>query len=299
MKLQRWALASGTALLLGVVTLGLAGCEDDKPTSTAPSATTLKDTKPKAAGAMDFAIQPTETNVGFTMDASNEKIRGRVPKATKGELQIDLTDLTKTTGHLYVDLHSLSLYQRRKGPDGEFSEEKKNDLQNEHARNWLEIGPCEEADDVEACEAAKKKNENVEFVITEVETAQTDVTKLKGDERKVTAKVTGDFLLHQKKTTQTAEVTITFHMKGDKPETVRVETVEPFSVGLAEHDVRPRTAFGKLAEKTLDVLVSKDKKVAKKAKVSVSFTAKFAGMADTKGAADEKRPDDTKAASGE
>lgn len=285
MRVTAWTIAATLAAGIGVI-----ACESNKPTSTAPSATTLEDTKPKAAGAMDFAVDTSATNVEFMMDAPNEKIRGRVPEATKGKLQIDLSDVTKTTGHLYVDLHALTLYQTVKGEDGEFGEEKKSDLQNEHARNWLEIGPCDEADDKAACEEAKKKNENVELVITKVETDNKDITALKGDERTIEATVTGDFLLHQKKTTKTAKVKVTFKMAGDQPQSVHVETVEPFAIGLEEHDVRPRTAFGQLASKTLDVLVSEDKKVAKEAMVSLDLTAKFDGMAkgDSKPAGDAK-----------
>jgi hypothetical protein len=280
MRVTHWASA---ALILAA--FASTACEGDKPTSTAPSATTLKDTKPKAAGAMDFSIETTGAKVDFMMEAPNEKIRGHVADATKGEVQIDLADVTKTTGHLYVDLQNLTLYQQIKGADGEFGEEKKSDLQNEHAQNWLEIAPCADGDDKSACETAKKKNENVEFVITKVETDKKDVTKLTGAERKINATVTGDFLLHQKKTTKTAKVEITFMMKGDKPESVKIKTIEGFAIGLAEHDVRPRTAFGKLAAKTLDALVSEDKKVAKEAAVSFELAAKFKGMAKAGGTA--------------
>ena len=148
----------------------------------------------------------------------------------------------------------------------------------------------DEAEDEAACEAAKKKNENVEFVITKVETDKKDITALTGETRTIEATITGDFLLHQKKTSQTAKVKITFEMAGDEPQSVHVETTEPFGIGLAEHDVRPRTAFGQLAEKTLDVLVSEDKKVAQEAMVSLDLTAKLDGMAkgDTKPAGDAK-----------
>lgn len=94
---------------------------------------------------------------------------------------------------------------------------------------------------------------------------------LSGPQRKVTATVTGDFLLHQHKTAKTAKVELTFDMDGDAITGLRVKTVEPFAVGLAEHDVRPREAFGRFAQKTLDVLAPK---VAKEALVGVTFEAK-------------------------
>ena len=88
MRFTTWTLAATLA-----ASLGLTACEGDKPSSTAPSATTLKDTKPKAAGAMTFAVDTSSAKVEFMMDAPNEKIRGRVPGATKGNLQIDLLSL--------------------------------------------------------------------------------------------------------------------------------------------------------------------------------------------------------------
>jgi hypothetical protein len=52
---------------------------------------------------------------------------------------------------------------------------------------------------------------------------------------------------------------------------VTVKSVKPFTVNLAEHDVKPRDTFGKLALKTLDALAPK---VAKEALVSLDLTAK-------------------------
>ena len=267
---KTWALTAATIL----TSLVLTGCPEDKPTNVAPSATTLEDSKPKPMGAMDFSITKKGSKVDFMMEAPREKIRGRVHDLTWGEVNIDPNDITKTKAHLYVDLKGLELYQQVAAEkEGEYGEEKKSDLQNEHARAWLEIGSCDDADDKAKCESAKKKNENVEFVIESVSADQKDIAALKGDSRTLKAKVTGKFLLHQHKTTKTAEIEITFKMKGDKPESVSIKTTKPFAIGLAEHDVRPRTAFGKLASKTLDILVKEDKKVAKEAQVSLDFSA--------------------------
>jgi hypothetical protein len=248
----------------------LPGCEDKPSAPLAPTATALEDTKPRAAGAQNFAIEAKGSKVEFMMDAPREKIRGRVADTTTGNFQIDPTDITKTTAHLYVDIGGIELYKQDCNEQTKQCEpEKKEELQNKHARDWLEIGEDAPAD-------MKKKNGNVEFVITKVETDAKDVSKMTGAERKVSATVTGDFLLHGHKTQKTAKLEITFKYAGDKPESVTVKTVSPFQVGLAEHDVRPREAFGKLAKKTLDALVSEDKKVAERADVSVEFTAKAA-----------------------
>jgi hypothetical protein len=101
------------------------------------------------------------------------------------------------------------------------------------------------------------------------------VTALSGADRKVTLKAKGDFLLHGHKTQKVAELEATFHYEGDKLAGVAVRTVKPFAVGLAENDVRPREAFGKLAQKGLDALAPK---VAKEALVSIELRAVASGM---------------------
>ncbi len=85
--------------------------------------------------------------------------------------------------------------------------------------------------------------------------------------------MTGDFLLHGHKAQKVTELTATFQLEGDKPVSVAIKSVKPFAVSLAEHDVKPRDAFGKLALKTLETL---SPKVAKEAMVSLDVTAKLA-----------------------
>ena len=284
------------ALATLLISLTGTGCGEEKASgSTAPSATTLKDTKEKAADAMTFEVTKEGSKIGFDMDAPIEKIRGKVHDAATGQIDVDLTDITKTTGHLFLDIGALEIFQRKAGDDGEFGEEKKVEDQNLHAREWLEIGACDgdKVDDEAKCQAMVKKNRNVEFVITKVTSDTKDITKLKGDERKVTATVEGDFLLHQKKTKKTTKLAITFKMKGDKPESIHVETVEPFQVGLEEHEVKPREAFGVLAKATLDSL---GQKVGKEAAVSLTFDAKMTGAA---GAGDAKKGDSKETESNE
>jgi hypothetical protein len=262
------------------------GCKEETAPAPAPKASTLQDTKPVAAGAAEFEVDKGTAKVSFSMEAPNEKLRGAVDGATTGKIQVPLTDVTKTTGHLYVDLEGLHLFKRVKTDD--FKEEEENPLQNQHARTWLEITCKDVAEaDMAKCEAESKKNKNVEFTIEKVETEQKDVTKMTGDERKVTATVTGTFLLHQIPKQHTAKCEIVFKMKGDKVESITIKTVEPFDVKLAEHEVRPRDTFGKLAKKTLDALINEDKKVAEAAQISLDLTAKFTAMqsGDTKPAA--------------
>lgn len=245
----------------------LSGCESkaSEGPALAPTASALAATAPKAASAKKFTVDLASGKVEFMMEAPKEVIRGRVTGATTGELQIDPSDLTKTTGLLSVDISGIELYQKVADDAGKFSDEKKSDLQNEHARTWLEISP-------DAPEDVRKKNSRVEFSIASVEAVgEKDVTKMSGADRKATVKAKGDFLLHGHKTEKTAELEVNFHYEGDKLASVSVKSIKPFAVGLAEHDVRPRDKFGSLAQKTLEVL---SPKVAKEALVSVELTAK-------------------------
>lgn len=263
MKLARHAVSSLLVLSLPY----LVACEGGAPDKgLAPTATALAPSKPAVATARPMAIDKASSKVEFMMEAPVEKIRGRVSGATEGQIQVDPSDISKTTGFLAADISGIELYQQvQDDKTKEFGEEKKSDAQNEHARQWLEIGPDAPAD-------ARQKNSRVEFAIRKIEGAsQNDVTKMTGPSRKVTFKATGDFLLHGRKTEKTAELEATFNYAGDELSSVSVRSVKPFAVGLAEHDVHPRKGFGVLAEKGLDILAPK---VAKEALVSVEVMAK-------------------------
>ena len=174
-------------------------------------------------------------------------------------------DLTKSTGLITVDISGIEIFQTKADKDGKFGEENKVEAQNKHARTWLEISP-------DTPEDKRKENSRVQFSIKSIEvTGEKNLTKITGAERKVALKVTGDFLLHGHKTEKVAELEATFKFDGDKPVSVTVKSIKPFAVNLAEHDVKPRDAFGKLALKTLESL---SPKVAKEAMVSLDLTAK-------------------------
>lgn len=240
-----------------------AACKDD--VELAPKAEKLEEAAPKTEAATVFTVQAEGSAVSFEMQAPFERQEGTVPtQALSGSLHVDPHDLTKTTGLVMVDLAKLEIFMQKAEEEGDYGEREKSDVQNEHMRDWLEIG-----DDVPA--DVLKDNQRVEFSITEVKDVSTaDVSAMEGAERTVTFTAGGEFLLHQRKSPKAVKMEATFHYQGDTPTTVEVRTVEPFAVGLAEHDVRPRTGFGTLAQKTLSTLSSK---VAEEAQVSVSFTA--------------------------
>ena len=262
-----------TRLWLPVVALMLAsaaGCEKEDaapkaPPTIAPASTALAPAKAPTLEAKKLVIDPASSKVEFVMDAPQEKIRGRANGAATGDLQVDFMDVSKTTGLVTVDISGLEIFQAKADKDGKFGEESKSDKQNEHARTWLEISPDAPAD-------VRKQNSLVQFSIKSITVdGDKNVAAMKGAERRVKLKATGDFLLHGHKTEKTVTLDADFKFDGDRPVSVTVKTVDPFVVGLAEHEVKPRDAFGKFALKTLDAL---SPKVAKEARVSIEYTAK-------------------------
>jgi hypothetical protein len=288
---MRSAILSLPLAMLAIAPLA-AGCgksEPEKPLAEKAEKLEAPE-KPKSLDAKTFTIGSDAGEVGFAMEAPFEQILGDVPaKAISGEVTVDFMDVTKSTGLVHVDLTELELFQRKAEKEGEYGEKVKSDLQNEHARNWLEIGD-------DAPEEDKKKNALVEYSVQKVlEASEKDISKLEGAERKVTLKVEGEFLLHQRKATKQAELEVVFHFDGDEPKKIEVTTVKPIAIGLEEYDVHPREAFGKLAAKTLGALSDK---VGKEAMVSVKFTAApGAGGAAAKPAAEE--PSEEAAEAGE
>jgi hypothetical protein len=253
-------------LLLGAALCGAIGCREDKPRSLAPAASALASAAPVSEQSLRLVVEPSASTVRFLMEAPIEKIFGEAPASVEGELFVNVEDLSKSTGLLRVDLQKLALYQqKREGEKDEFGEKQKNDTQNEHARTWLEI-----SDDTPA--ELRKENRFVEFRIARLESPSVaSLGALSGAERKVTATAVGDFRLHGRKKEQRVKAELGFGFAGDKLAQVKVRTLEPLPVDLEAYDVRPREAFGKLAQKTLDALGSK---VAKVAPIEVEFSAR-------------------------
>ena len=181
--------------------------------------------------------------------------------------------MSKSTALVKADLKQLTLYQQKRGDDKQaYGERKKSDLQNEHARGWLEL----DAKDGEVSPAQAEANRFAELKILKLENlSANDVTKLAGPERKVTAVANGDLRLHGRKAATSAKIELNFKYAGDKLESVEVKTLEPFVVALEEFEIHPRDAAGKVVKKLSEALASNLKgKVAKDAPINVSFVAK-------------------------
>jgi hypothetical protein len=263
-------------IVVGVVALSCAlACNKDKPAEgkLAPTASALEAAMPQAPGAVAFQVDSASSSFTFLMDSPLEKIDGDAPKSIQGELFIDPTDLSKSTALVKADLKLLTLYQQKRADEqNAYGERKKSDLQNQHAQDWLQIN----AKDGEVTAEQAEANRFAELKILKLENlSASDVTKLSGAERKVTATVSGDFRLHGRKASKSAKVELNFKYAGDKLEAVEVKTLEPFNVTLEEFEVHPRDAAGKLVKKLSEAISSNLKgKVAADAPVTVSFVAK-------------------------
>jgi hypothetical protein len=259
--------------LFGVVCLcgTLSACKDKPSATLAPTASALE-AAPKAVSATRFRVDSSSSKVTFLMDAPLEKIDGDASGGLSGELFVDLTDLSKSTALVKVDLQKLVLYQQKRGDEqAGYGERKKSDLQNEHARNWLQITP--RAGDVTPEQA--EANRWVEFKVDKLEAASlTNVATATGTERKLSATATGDFRLHGRKQTKSAKLEIVVNYQADKAQSIHVKTLEPLEIGLEEFEVNPRDDAGKFVKSLSDALSGNLKgKVAEKAPLMLDFTA--------------------------
>lgn len=252
-----------TAALLAALGL-LAGCDPASATKLAPTASALVADAPKSEKALALTVDPAKSRVGFVMDAPLEKIVGELPGGLGGTVSVDPTDLRKTTALVAVDLGKLVLHQEKRDDEkAAYGERVSSDAQNRHARTWLEIGD-------DAPEADRTRYARGELKLTAVETDTPDVTKLSGPERTVKGTLVGELLLHGRKLERRVPFEAVLRFEGDALRSIVVKTTQPMDVGLEEFDVRPRDAFGKLAQKTLGDLAGK---VAKSAPVTVELVA--------------------------
>ncbi len=252
--------------------LNNAGCKEKPSAELAPTASALMSAAPAAPSAIPLAIEQASSSVTFLMDSPLEKIDGDAPGSAQGELFVDPNDLTKSTGLLRIDLQKLTLYQQKRSDEGSsYSERKKNDLQNTHARDWLQLVPHEGEVTAEQVEM----NRWVEFKLDKLETATPNVAQMTGPERKVTANVEGDFRLHGRKARESAKLELVFKYAGEKLESLSAKSVEPVPIKLEQFEIHPRDSAGKFVKTVTEVIASNLKgKLKNEAPVVFSFVAK-------------------------
>ena len=252
-----------SVLVAAFAALGLVACGGDSEPAEAPSAPL---TAPEAVDhTTSFRLAAEGSQVDFLMEAPLENIHGRAPNSVQGELAIDLSDLTRSGGLVRIDLFELEvLQQKRESADDAFGAETRSDTQNEHVKAWFEIAEDAPAEDREANRWAEFRIERVSDV------SAANVMEMGGAERVVQLTAHGPLRVHQHTVEKSARLELTFTYEGDTATGLRIRTLEPVSVGLDEYDVRPRTAFGTLAQRTLAAL---GEKVASAAPVTIDVRA--------------------------
>jgi hypothetical protein len=254
---------STAALSLLLLTNAACDKKDDAPppTPTVAASAIVAPPPPESPKAIKLTVDPTsQTHVD--MPAPKERIKADT-SAAAGTLTIDPADLAKTRGQVKIDLTTLKTHT--------FDDAKKDGSQTEHAQNWLEVGTL-------VTPEVKEANRWVIFTIQGVDgLAEKDLSKiaLSGDTRTVDATAKGDFFLHGHQVKKDVPVEVVFHYaagqaEAAKPTKVDVHTKTPLHVVLADHDVKPRDNFGKLAQASFSLLGTK---VAETADITLDVTA--------------------------
>ncbi len=212
-----------------------------------------------AHGVTRYAISE-QGNAGFLIDAPLEKIKGHADHL-RGAIDLDADSLAASSGEIDVDLQTLVTET--------FGDPAKDTAQTGHAHNWMEIGadsPNREADRWARFTFAKAS------VAGATASRLTDVPLADGV-RKLQLTVTGNLWLHGVTSPKTVVLSVVARpgATADAPAaSLHVETVEPMSVSLKEHDVKPRDVAGKFLAGSLEKVGDK---ITDTAKVSVALDA--------------------------
>jgi hypothetical protein len=256
--------AVGGAVVIGG--LWVAFGHKEEPVAIAPVASALAPSiSAPSAKVATFVIDP-KSKTSISMPAPKENIKA-ITEAAAGSVDVDLMNVSNTRGEVKIDLLTLSTHTFGNKDDA---------AQSKHALNWLEVGDLVTAD-------VKEANRWVVYAIRSIEGASaTDVSKVVpiaegGDDvRVVTLNAKGDLLVHGHKVeNREAKLEARLHYPSgaaptSKPSFIELKSKEPLRVTLAEHDVKPRDTFGKLATEGLEILGTK---VAKVADVNIDLRA--------------------------
>ncbi|MBI4951539.1 MAG: YceI family protein [Myxococcales bacterium] len=187
--------------------------------------------EPAVKGAVRMAVAESG-NVRFVIDAPEEKIKGRWGKL-RGQLDVEPTDLRKTTGQIDVDLADTTTET--------FDDAAKNLKQTEHARNWFELG-------TDVPEAQREQNRWARFTVEKVdEVGAVNLASVAptGDARTVHVTASGHLWLHGVTSPKTVKLVLTLGGPAERPTSLRIATEAPMPVSMKEHDVKPRDVVGR------------------------------------------------------
>jgi polyisoprenoid-binding protein YceI len=215
------------------------------------------------AGAVRFAIDP-KSKTSIDMPAPKEHIKAKT-EAAAGTFTVDPTNLAASRGEVKVDLTTLTTYT--------FGDKDKDATQTEHARTWLEAV------------VDGKTNDTMRWATFTIRSldglSATDASKVTptkegaDDVRVVTLTAKGTFAVHGKTADKEVPLEVRLHYPSgaapdSKPTKIDIKSKAPMRITLADHDVKPRDSFGKIASRAFDLLGTK---VANVADVSMDLSA--------------------------
>ncbi len=239
---------------LGLAALLLAGCskKDDAPAAAASASAVTQAAPPPTAKVVHYVFDKDgKTHVDGPAPVEHLKAD---TTASSGTLDVDLMNLANSRGEVKVDLTTLTTHT--------FDSAEQDTKQTKDAAGWLEVGDAVKPEEREANRWAVYAIQSVDGL------SATDVSKVApvkegGDDvRTVTLTTHGDFLLHGHKVDKAATVDVKFHYPAGAPADSRPTSIEvvskaPLKVTIAEHDVKPRDNFGKIASRAFGLLGTK------------------------------------------
>jgi hypothetical protein len=259
----RWLCVCACALALG--------CSKKEPAETQRKAP-WPATPPDAARALAAHYVVAERcSVPVRLEAKEATIRGTF-RVCRGELDVDLLDLTRTKARLSVDLGSIEMLGE--GPDAGRSDE----LSRE-AQNWLDLGSSRP-------EAERERLRWAIFELTAIEEPSTTAAhsgKLekgsepgapaapededagsasKNERRVVTMNARGSLRVHDVQVDVTIPLRAVFHFAGSAnasavPTEVSLRARRAVAVSLLTHDIKPRDASGVFQSQSMKLLGSR------------------------------------------
>ncbi len=254
-----------------------------EPAHTAPWRARPAPSAARPSLAVRYTIQP-QGRASFTLEAKKATPSGAL-RVARGELRVDLLDLSKTRGTVSMDLASVLM-----GADADAGDAEEPTRQ---AKNWLDVG-----DNVPEAERARRRWAS--FRIESIEHATADAAykgrRVKASElspdggesadageggasareiRRVDLTATGELLIHGYKAEQSVRLRALFEFPakagpGVRPQRIVLRTLHPLRVALAAHDIKPRDSEGVFVSEGMKLLgVS----VGRQARVSLDLTA--------------------------
>lgn len=235
--------------------LFVAGCANachrapPKPERTAPwpaSASPSSSSAPAALRRVHYKLG--RASVEFELPAKHATPRGKLGRP-RADLDVDLDDLSHTTGSIAFDLAELTLTGTGATPD---------EAATTRALEWLELGRAVAAD-------TRDLDRNAVFAISELDAGHL-VAAPNGDRRVARREleshwtVRGELALHGVRAPTTADVTLTLVPGPDPagpPAELLIRSRKPLVVSLGTHDIAPRDASGVPIAKDLALIGDK------------------------------------------